>query len=106
MLLYFHAHMLLKECMPTKLECTECSYNSGMRLGFVAQMVSHDWNACQYAAGLGSLHIALQPYMLYNTCTVLLEAIGSRKERCVRQLQRSCYVGRDRAVLPSDTAWH
>lgn len=59
MQLYFRAVMFLLEFMGTKLLSTVRHYNIGTRLGYAVQVKMKAWKACTWAAGLGSIKIAL-----------------------------------------------
>lgn len=70
-------------------------HNSSMGLRYLAQVVMESWNACPRAAGMRSIQIALQPYLVYNKLTSTLEAIESREEGYDPQLQQTYYADRD-----------
>lgn len=57
------------------------------------------WNACTLVAGLGSVHNALQLYVLYNYWRMIFEDTNSHKQGCALQLQQCCYAFGDCIVV-------
>lgn len=75
-----------------------------MRLGYADQVVISSWNECQQKSGQRSIHIALQPYMIYYKFRMMFEVTDSRKEGQALRLHRACYAGGSWGVLSCETA--
>lgn len=84
MQLHFHAFMFYKMCMQT-LVGTVQSLNSGMRLEHVFWVMMKAWNAGTQAAGVGSIQIAIQPYVFHKIHTILFKVIDSSEKEYARQ---------------------
>lgn len=73
------------QCMENKLLLVGHSYNSFMRLVFLAQLMMEAWKASMHPAGLGIIRIVLQFEIFHKRRAVMLMVIGIREEQYVSQ---------------------
>lgn len=90
MQIYLHSLMFLEESVQSKLLATLWNNNIGLPLEHAIQVVMKALNASMEAAKLWSVQIALDHYVLYNSCTLMFKIIRSPGEECAPELQRTC----------------
>lgn len=81
---------------------TPCYYNISMRVAYAIQMVMKAYNACKEADEFECTQIAMQPYVLQDKGKVMLEIVGSRKQRYALLQPNPCYTVDDCAVALGD----